>query len=263
MFGPARKLFAALVALGALWATPAAAQLIVAANETFVSGTGNDANLCTATQPCLTFQGAHDKTIPGGVISVLDSANYLPVIITKPITINGGGLGFINGGANFFRGIIVNAGSTGRVVIEGVLINQIQPNNGLYGIEVKTARDVIIRNTVIKGFHTFGNGCGVSVISDSLVAVIIEGSTIANNRVGVCVASVAAQGTVRIFDSLISDSSVAGVLVAHALAFAEISDSQIIRSPKPLQIFNGGTIFTYGDNVVSPGYDAPTLVPKI
>src|SRR5262249_16758674 len=44
--------------------------------RSFVSGKGNDANPCTATSPCQTFQAALAVTAAGGTIYALDSANY-------------------------------------------------------------------------------------------------------------------------------------------------------------------------------------------
>ena len=43
--------------------------------RTFVSGTGSDGNPCTASQPCLSFQHAHDVTDPSGEISCLNAAS--------------------------------------------------------------------------------------------------------------------------------------------------------------------------------------------
>src|SRR5262245_25605512 len=60
---------AALLVLAAL-KTPAAA-----AERTWVSIGGADSNLCTRVSPCLTFQGAHDKTDPGGEINCLEEGS--------------------------------------------------------------------------------------------------------------------------------------------------------------------------------------------
>jgi len=49
--------------------------------RTYVSGTGDDGNPCTAPWPCQTFAAALAVTVAGGEIYVLDSANYGPVNI--------------------------------------------------------------------------------------------------------------------------------------------------------------------------------------
>ena len=61
--------------------TPARAQ-----DHTFVSGAGDDINPCSRSMACRTFAGAIGKTAAGGTISVLDSAGYGSVIISKSIT---------------------------------------------------------------------------------------------------------------------------------------------------------------------------------
>jgi hypothetical protein len=53
---------------------PAHAQLRV-----FVSGGGLDTNPCTVTQPCRTFQHAHNIAAANGEIDVLDPAGYGPL----------------------------------------------------------------------------------------------------------------------------------------------------------------------------------------
>jgi hypothetical protein len=46
------------------------------AARTFVSGAGNDANPCTLSQPCRSFQAAYNVTAANGEIDVLDPAGY-------------------------------------------------------------------------------------------------------------------------------------------------------------------------------------------
>src|SRR5262249_9155782 len=62
---------------------PAEAQLA----RTFISSLGNDANDCQRLTPCRTFQGAHDKTLANGEITLLDPGGYGAVTITKAISI--------------------------------------------------------------------------------------------------------------------------------------------------------------------------------
>ena len=69
---------------------PAHAQLRV-----FVSGLGSDTNPCTESQPCRTFQKAHDTAAANGEMQVLDPAGYGPLTITKGISIQAHGFGGI------------------------------------------------------------------------------------------------------------------------------------------------------------------------
>src|SRR5262245_15311338 len=59
--------------------------------RTYVSGLGNDSNLCSISSPCQTFQRALAVTAAGGAIFVRDSANYGPATITKAVTITSEG----------------------------------------------------------------------------------------------------------------------------------------------------------------------------
>src|SRR4029079_1111985 len=100
--------------------------------RTYVSGMGNDANPCTVSLPCQTFQTALALTTPGGTIFVLDSANYGPVTINKAITITSegatagvlatSGVGItISAGANDvinLRGLEIDGGNTGTIGIQ-------------------------------------------------------------------------------------------------------------------------------------------------
>src|SRR2546430_13238022 len=66
--------------------------LTQAAPRTFVSGLGSDANPCTRTAPCRTFQMAHDTVDPNGEVLALDSAGYGTLTITKNVTISAEGV---------------------------------------------------------------------------------------------------------------------------------------------------------------------------
>ncbi len=243
-----KRLFAALAVSLTLWATPAAAQF----SATYVSSTGSDGNPCLPGAPCRTLQRAHNATIPGGVINVLDAADYGAISITKAITINGGGRASIVHTGNS-SAILVTAFSSERVVIDGVLIVHSGIVEG-FGIFVSNARDVLVRNSVVTGFR-FGVATQPSSTS---ISVILEESSIVNSEVGVLVQGNSVQSTIRVFDSLIAGSTVAGVRASGPLARAEVSGSQILRTPMSLDQENGGTIYSYGNNVLSPGFDLPT-----
>jgi hypothetical protein len=250
------RLLVAFAAMFMLHATPAAAQ----ATRTWVSGVGDDVNPCSRTAPCKTFAGAISKTAPSGEINCLDSAGFGTVTITKAITIKCDG---VIGGilASSVNGIIINAGTGDRVVIDGLDINGF--GTGLNGIRILSARDVVVRNSLIYGFNAATpNGSAIVVDSGAVkVNLTVENTTFTGNQIGVRVQSTGGLGSARIFRSLFATHAVAGVSVTGAGNLIDISDSQIIRSPKGLEILSGGAINSYGDNVLTPG-DAPTIVPK-
>jgi hypothetical protein len=76
-----RTAFLLTLIVAAFASMPAQAQRV------FVSGLGLDSNPCTVTQPCRSFQHAHDTVAANGEIDVLDPAGYGPLTITHGISI--------------------------------------------------------------------------------------------------------------------------------------------------------------------------------
>jgi hypothetical protein len=116
--------------------TPAQAQPA----RVFVSGSGSDRSPCTLARPCLTFQHAHDVVTVGGVIDVLDTAEFGVVTITKSISIQGHGFAGIDVPVNA-TGISINA-SNATVSINGVLIEGAQ--HGGTGIALNGSANLFI-----------------------------------------------------------------------------------------------------------------------
>jgi hypothetical protein len=158
-----KSLILSLTAVGAmamplLYAAPAQAQ----ATRTWVSGVGDDANPCSRTAPCKTFAGAISKTANGGEIDALDPGGFGALTITKSITIDGGGgqvASVLVAGTNGFN---ISATSSDVIVLrnlrfQGLLGNGGNPGNaGVTGININTAKAVIIDNCDVQGFNTNG-----------------------------------------------------------------------------------------------------------
>lgn len=246
-------MFAALAALFAVVATPASAQ----ATRTWVSGVGDDANPCSRTAPCKTFAGSISKTAAGGEINCLDPGGFGAVTITKSITIrcNATEGGVLVGGTN---GININAATTDTIILDGLDIYGV--SGALNGIRVTQAGNVVVRNTLITGFNTSGSS-GILLNSTSKVILVMEDCTITNNDVGVNLAVSAGNMRARVYDSLLTGNTTAGISVNGTGNRVEISGSQITNSAKSIALTAGGIAFSYGDNVLSAG-DAPTVIPK-
>jgi hypothetical protein len=246
------KLLAAIAVMFALAATPAAAQ----ATRTWVSGVGDDVNPCSRTAPCKTFAGAISKTAAGGQISVLDPGGFGAITITKSITLKADGdLGSIL--ASGITGIIINAAATDKVVIDGIDIDGAGGTLGTIGIRILSARDVFVHRSNIRNFSS----AGIQVEGTNQISVTVDGTSIFNATRGVNVISAGGNGTARVYDSILTANSVAGISVSGAGNRAEISGNQIIRSPKGLEILSGGVVNSYNDNVLTAG-DAPVILPK-
>ncbi len=146
----------AVLAFGFFHSVPAAAQ----ATRTWISGVGDDANPCSRTAPCKTFQGAYNKTAAGGEINCLDPGGFGAVTIVKSISIicDQATAGVVVAGSN---AIIVNS-TTAYVVLDGLDLEGLgnaATTAGLNGVNILNAAAVHIRNTKIRGFR---NGYGIN-----------------------------------------------------------------------------------------------------
>ena len=249
------KLAIVIAAVFTVAATPAMAQ----ATRTWVSGVGDDVNPCSRTAPCKTFAGAISKTAAGGEINCLDPGGFGTLTITKSITIDCTGTfgSTLNSGA--INGFVVNDSATAapgtiKVTLNGLEING--AGTGLNGVRMISGRDVVISNTNIRN----QSGAGVSIAGSASISLTMKNTTISGTAVGVDVANTGGTGKARIFNSLIVDSSTAGIRVTNPNNTAEISGNQIVRGTA-LQILSGGVINSYGDNVLTGG-NAPTIIPK-
>src|SRR5690348_2512751 len=59
------------------------------AMRTYISGAGKDSNACSLSAPCQTLQAALNKTLPGGEVQSLNSADYGNATIRQSVTIIG------------------------------------------------------------------------------------------------------------------------------------------------------------------------------
>jgi hypothetical protein len=161
-----------LCAMLASWhcTTPAQAQ-----SRVFVAALGSDANPCTFSAPCRSFQKAHDTVTAGGEIDVLDPAGYGALTITKPISIQGhgyAGLAVPSG-----DGITINAGSADKISLRGLLLDGI--GTGASGIAFSNGASLDIQDCVIRNFAVDG----INFQPGASSALLISGAHIAANLI--------------------------------------------------------------------------------
>lgn len=123
-----------------------------AANRTFVSALGNDANPCTVAQPCRTMQVSYNATVAGGEIEVLDPAGYGSLTISHAITIQGHGWASMNGPSN--TNIITIAAQTNdKVTLRGLIVEGfgVAPN----GIVFNSGGALVLEDSVIQNTPIF------------------------------------------------------------------------------------------------------------
>ena len=158
----------------------------------YVSPTGNDSNTCsTPATSCLTINNAVTKAQPGDIIFVASGVYYgtstSVISIGKGITISGGwnstfttqsGYTTVDG-QDSRNGIIISAASSsGQVVIERFVVQNGYGATGA-GIYASNGTTAIIKNSLIKGNHSTGNGGGIGAATANLVLtnVTISGNT--------------------------------------------------------------------------------------
>jgi len=149
-------------------------------NVSWVASTGIDVNNCTRTSPCRTLAAAYTKTDVAGTIRMVDAADYGPLAIGKPITIDGGASGGVVGAgatnaitvlpgpndminlrnlaihiAGPYTGIVVRSAGTAVVNIENVSITASDQGGGLLvnsnGRDFSTDAVVHLHNVSIAG----------------------------------------------------------------------------------------------------------------
>ena len=206
------------------------------ATRTWVSGVGDDANPCSRTAPCKTFQGAISKTAAHGEISVLDPGGYGAVTITKSITISGVGTlaSIVAAGLN---GVIINAAETDVVVLRDLQLNGI--GSGGDGIRLLSAgTQVVVNNVVIQGFDK-----GIHTAATATGNLSVANSTIADNH-GVAIH--AEGGTISVLDSKLVSNNIA--VQADALSTIRLSNNDVMNNKTGFACGGGGTLATAGNN---------------
>jgi PASTA domain len=208
-----RKLFVVFALVFLTGASSASAQ----ATRTWVSGVGDDANPCSRTAPCKTWQGAISKTVTGGEIDALDSGGYGVVTITKSITLDGGGE-HASILASGLTGVAVNipAGNANdpnqRVVLRNIGINGAGPSGtvgtstGVNGVRIDSARAVHIENVRIANFVQ--NGIDFTPVASNDTSLVLDGVTIAETDGNGL--TVAAANATQTLDVLVRNSSITG-----------------------------------------------------
>jgi hypothetical protein len=225
---------------------PAQAQLA----RTWVSGTGNDANPCSRTQPCATLAGAHAVTMAGGEISVLDPGGIGSVTITKPITINGEGTlaGITTSGGN---AINVLAGASDKVIISNLTLNG-SAFGANAGVNVISGH-VTIEKCLIYGF-TAGilGGHGVLVnTSAGTTRVDIRDTNISNTSNGVWVQTSGGFVTVTLDNVRINGTNGFGVITNSSNVFVSVNRSMISHAGTALHTNTGAGVINLSNSHVS------------
>jgi hypothetical protein len=226
------------------------------ATRTWVSGVGDDANPCSRTAPCKTFAGAISKTAAAGEINVIDPGGFGAVTITKSITIRSDHVEaavLVNG----TNGIVVSAGATDTVVLEGLDLDG-SGGTGLNGVNISSGAAVYILRCAIRRFGQNGVNMADSTAGSRL---FIRDSIISLNGTGAGgpFGGVNIQGNANI-------SSILNTLVDNNTGFSiqvggggstgvnqvALANTVLNATPIGLNILTGGKAISIGpSNIVS------------
>jgi parallel beta helix pectate lyase-like protein len=250
------------------------------ATRTWVSGVGDDGNVCSRTAPCKTFAAAISKTAIGGEINCLDPGGFGPLAITKSITIDCRGqlASIINGIATsggFNAGIEVNFDSFDpsdhlkTVNIRNLTFNNLSAGGSGYGVVLAGAGQasvVNIENCVLADFNlgisdtrtrglltvkdtTVLNMSGVGInVPDSPSGshrTVISNTTVINSATGIVAGT---YDDMVISNSLISSNSFQGIVV-DSNGTVSVRSSEIAHNGTGIQVSSGGSLLLSDSNL--------------
>lgn len=213
--------------------------------RTFVSGVGDDVNPCSRTAPCKTFAGAISKTAAGGEINAMDDGGFGALVITKSITIDGGGhvAGVLVSGAGV-NGFVVNAGANDVVVLRGLTFSG--QSGALNAVRYLSAKYLIVEDSTVGGF---ANGINMltTVVNgrmDIRNVKLTNGTTTANTY-GIHVGPPNAIATI---DNTVVRGYTYGITTRAGETY--LRNSSIVNNDFGYSN-QGGSLFSFGDNMVS------------
>jgi Right handed beta helix region len=230
----------------------------------FVSSHGLDTNPCTVTQPCRTFQVAHDTAAANDEIDVLDPAGYGPLFITKGISIQAHGFGGITAAFQSdaitisvstsdpvtLNGLLIDGagvGNTGIRISSGAsvqILNCVVRNfslNGIYEVTSTSGASLLIEDTVVS--DNFGFGSGIRVQPGNSVKATLSRVTANNNIRGI---QIFVGATTTIANSVISNSGDTGLQVFGGVTYL----AKTVISGNGTGVFLGVAANSYGDNYI-------------
>lgn len=221
------------------------------ASRTWVSGVGDDVNPCSRTAPCKTFAGAISKTAAQGQIDVLDPGGFGAVTITKSITIRSEVEAGVS--APGVNGIIINAASTDKVVLDGLDIDGF--NTGLDGVKILAGAQVAIIRCSIRRFA----GNGVNLVSSTAGSrVVIKDSVINLNNGGLNVKGNGVANVALVFNSMFDTNTTYSMQADGAGNALGAVNSYFAGSPTGLSLLNGATAGSVGPSNFLAGTGAFT-----
>jgi len=281
---------------------PASVSPSLAASTYFVSGAGNDGNICTLTQPCRSIGRASLVAGNGGAVSCLDAGPYTEAFsTTDSFTLDCRGVVSTNGpyaiavlgtAVVTFRNVIFDGApygvggyavhiAGGKVVFENCTFQNwtASPGMAVHFVPTVAGAQLTITDSVFTNNGT-GSGGGGIIIQPSggvTASAVIERTQVTNNTYGIVANGSSGPALVEIRYSSVANNaidgiwaytggSIASVVVEHsasvqnggngvyvqgANAYASLKDSTVDWNATGLRTGLGGTILSYGNNVIA------------
>jgi hypothetical protein len=248
-----------------LHALPAQAQAML----TFVSGSGKDSNRCTVAAPCKTLQAALAKTLAGGQISALDSADYGYVTIDKAVSIisGHGATGVL--ATSSVTGVTINAGANDTINLQGLDIDG--AGSGANGIQFNTGASLNVQDSVIRGFSNgisfqpngssalsvgntlvSNNSAGIRFQNSAISTGVLSDVQLINNGTGIVALGTSSTGpaTLTIQNSVVANNGTVGIL-SGGYSAVMVGNSTIANNGVGLEAQNTGALLQVSGSAVT------------
>ena len=251
-------------------ASPVQAQSVL-----WVASNGSDANVCSQTSPCGTFQGAINK---GSVsqINCLTSGNYGAFTITASITVDcgTGNIGTVSTTGSSNNAITINTAFAATIVLRHLGLNG--NNSALDGIRTTAfaSGTLVVEDCTIQSFLGDGilfepsAGRGLLQVSDSRIfnnnttGIIVSPASnqiasVTLNRVeltgnssnGLALLTGVVAGTMR--DSVVAGNGDDGVVTVATQVFFTVEGSSIVANLKTgIQTNSAGSVVNVGASTI-------------
>lgn len=171
-------------------ASPVRAQLVVY----WVSPNGSDANNCAQTSPCLTFQGAINRSNgePNPQVRCLTSGNYGTINLTTSFTIDcgAGNVGEILDSSSSGHAVTINTNSAATVILRHLSLSNFASTGDAINATM-AGGSLIVEDCSIQNF-TAGNGV-TFVPGGGRGQLQVSNSRVVNNGVGIAVSAPSGQ----------------------------------------------------------------------
>jgi hypothetical protein len=226
----------------------ASSALFAQSTRVWLSGTGDDANLCSRTAPCKTFAGALGAVADGGEIDILDGGGFGAVTITKNLSVMAFG---VTGGllVSSGNGIVVNntSGSPINVVLRGLDFNGV--NGGAAAVRVLGSSPV---NLQLENSRIYGFTNGVNVTTSSSVTMAISNTHISDclsSGTGITADATGGAVSISVMGSQIHNCAT-GVNAAGG-AKINIKNSNLSQNTTAVTVFDGTSAALLDSNLIS------------